>query len=162
MEGYFLWKHFEKSENAKISLHDCIATRAFIEDNNLYFEYDDGFWIIGTNENNLYNNTFGTDISQLKICNFEVVDIYVFSEFRLFHHLINTRRVSIKLETLIRNINSGKWKLEFLYTYQAYRGVLFHCCIQMKHRPYHKECQIVIDCDDMEFFWNNICKDKPW
>jgi hypothetical protein len=64
MEGYFLWKYFEKGKNAKISLHDSIATRAFIEDNNLCFEYDDGFWIIGTNEKNPYNKTFGTDVSQ--------------------------------------------------------------------------------------------------
>lgn len=158
-----MWRYTEKSnEKAKISLHDCRATRMFINDGNLHFEYNDGFWVLTTNENNPHNETFKTDLSQLKVCNFEIENIYIFNKFRLFRRLISTKRIDITIETLIDNINNGKWELEFLYEYHTYQGMLFNCWIWMNQKPCHKECQIALQCDDMEYFWNNICIDKPW
>ena len=161
-EEDILWKHSDKNENNEISLHDCRTTQVLTKDNDLYFKFDDGFWILKSNGNNPYAKTLRTDASQLKLCNFDVSNIYVFHEFHLFRRLISIKRVSLNLEALMDNINSGKWELEFLYEYHTYHGVLYQCCIWSKRKPYHMEAQLIIDCESIEYFWNNLCEDKPW
>lgn len=155
-----MWIHSGKKTD-DISFHDCCATQARTDSHNLYFEFNDGFWITSNTKNNQYDNTLRTDKSQLKICNYEVSDIYIFKEIRLFRHLISTHRVPLNLDKLMENINSGKWKLEFLYEYHFYHRVLFMCWIWSKSKPYHRECQLIIDCDGMECFWNKLREDCP-
>lgn len=133
-----------------------------MEGEDLYLEFANGFWIVADTVNNPNHTTLRTDTSQLKIRNYALSDLYLFKEIRLFRRLISTQRVSLNFKTLMNNINSGKWELEFLYDYHAPHGVLFFCWIWSKNKPCHKECQLILDCDGMECSWNKLCEDKPW
>lgn len=159
--AFVMWVHSE-NKTKNISLHDCRATQMRIDGHDLYFKFDDGFWIIADTENNTNRETLKTDKSQLKIRNYDISDLYVFKEIRLFRRLISTHRVRLSLEKLAANINKGKWELEFIYEYHSFHSVLFSCWIWSKSKPYHRECQLIIGCDAMECFWNNLCEDKPW
>lgn len=157
-----MWKHRENNSDKIISLHDCRATRMIVESDSLFLEYEDGFWCLPTNKNNSSDNAFRTDLSQIEISKFEIQNIYLFNEKRLFGRLISTKRIDISLEMLTQKINSGQWQLEFLYEYHGFNEVLYHCWIWMNKKPYHKECQITIMYNDIKYLWNNICEDKPW
>lgn len=157
----FLWKHSTKKTN-DISLHDCCATRIFKDKHNLFFEFDNGIWAIANTAFNPNNRTFRTDKAQLKLCNFNIDSIYIFKEIRLFRRIISTHRIPLSFEKLTENINSGKWELEFIYEYTKYHETLFSCCICSAHKPYSIECQMILDYDDMECFWNNLREDNPW
>lgn len=47
------WKH-NTSDGSGISLHDCRATHAYIENGDLIFEFQDGFWMLADNALNPY------------------------------------------------------------------------------------------------------------
>lgn len=47
------WKH-NTSDGSFISLHDCRATHAYIENGDLIFEFQDGFWMLADNALNPY------------------------------------------------------------------------------------------------------------
>lgn len=133
-----------------------------MERRDLYVEFANGFWIVANTINNPSSTTLRTDKSQLKLRNYDISHIYLFKQIRLFRRLISTQRVSLNVKTLMDNINRGKWELEFLYEYHAYHGVLFCCCLWTKDIPYSIECQLILDCDDMQCYWNQLCEDKPW
>lgn len=156
-----MWKYCENKTN-DLSFHDCVVTRLFIDSDDLIMEFNDGFWVVGNTQHNTNNETYRSDSSQLKLINYDVANIYVYNKTRLFTRLINTRRISLELEILIANVNSGKWELEFLSEYRTYRGVFFTCLILSKKRPYMRECQLFLDHDEMKCYWNNLCLDKPW
>ncbi|MBQ8687827.1 MAG: hypothetical protein IJ512_04680 [Ruminococcus sp.] len=155
------WKH-NTSDGSGISLHDCRATHAYIENGALVLEFENGFWMTADSRFNPYGVTCRTDTSQLRICKFDIQDIYLFDEIRLLRRHIGTLRKSIPIEKLLENINCGKWQLEFLYEYHAWRRVLFECMIWFDKRPYSKACQLSVCCDEMRYFWNRICEDKTW
>lgn len=157
-----MWKNADKNVNHSISLHDCRATSMSVQEHALLFHFDDGFWVSPTDKRNPFGNIVRTDKSEIQLVRFEVSDIHIFKEVRVFHRMVSTKRVSFSLEKLMANINSGKWELEFVYEYHAHKGVLYQCWIWMKQPPYHMECQIVIDCEEIEYHWNNLCEDRTW
>ena len=127
-----------------------------------FFIFDDGFWISSDDERNPLKNTVRTDKSEVQIVHFDVSDIYIFKEHRIFRRLVSTNRVSLSVEQLMANINCGKWELEFINEYHSDRDVLYQCWIWMNHSPFHIECQITLDCDKIVYHWNNLCENKPW
>ena len=156
-----MWVFSEKKTDG-ISLHDCRATYARVEGGDLYFEFDDGFWVVANTEHNLHGNTLRTDKSLLKIENFEISKIYIFKEIRVFRRLVSTRRVWMSVDALVKKINTGKWELEFISEYHSGHEVLFGCWILFESRFYHRECQLFIRYDAMGCFWNRLREDCPW
>ena len=120
------------------------------------------FWISSDDERNPLKNTVRTDKSEVQIVHFDVSDIYIFKEHRIFRRLVSTNRVSLSVEQLMANINCGKWELEFINEYHSDRDVLYQCWIWMNHASFHIECQITLDCDKIVYHWNNLCENKPW
>ncbi len=157
-----MWRNSDENMQGFISLHDCRATAMAIHENDLLFTFDDGFWVSFEDERNPFNNTVRTDKSEVQIVHFDVPDIYIFKELRIFRRLVSTKRICLSVEQLMANINCGKWELEFIYEYHSDRGVLYQCWIWMNHAPFHIECQIALDCDKTVYHWNNLCENKPW
>lgn len=155
-----MWEYCDKSGKG-ISLHDCIATHVNIDKSNLLLEFTDGFWITRQNKLSRYEGTFCTDKAQVCITQFDICHIYIFHELRIFRRLIHTKRTSVSLEKIISNINYGHWKLEFITEYHAFNEVLYYCWI-WDNKRHHKECQICLNYEEIQYFWNNICEDKPW
>lgn len=144
-----------------ITLHDCVADRAYFCNCTLSFEFDDGFWILPDHPENNLADTVRTDCSKVEfILNDEYYErvIYVF-EKNIFG---STVRKEWTLDKLLNSINSGKYKLEFLYQYKCYGSRIIECELQLDKRPYHKECIIKIDSSKANYCWNSLCKDRIW
>jgi len=162
-----MWKYFSISDCDKInlhnaiSLHDCYVTK-IIADKDLMFEFSDGFWIVETNKQNPYGQTLRTDKSQIYFTEFDIDNIYIFKKFSILRRIIRTSRIEVSLEKLISNINSGKWQLEIIDEFHKGSNVLFNTSLYLENRSKHMECQIIIEYKKMNYFWNNICEDRPW
>ena len=99
-----MWRNSDENMHGFISLHDCRATAMAIRENDLLFIFDDGFWISSDDERNPLKNTVRTDKSEVQIVHFDVSDIYIFKEHRIFRRLVSTNRVSLSVEQLMANI----------------------------------------------------------
>lgn len=160
-----MWMNTEKMESfarADVLLHDSRATGAYIADGSLYFRFADGFWILQSNSRNTCGETVRTGVSELCIAGFDAPCVCLFRHVALFRRRLLTRRVEIPLETLIQKLNSGKWELEFLDEYREYRGMLYNCLIWQKRRPYYTECELRIDCGEVQYLWNVLRPECTW
>lgn len=149
------------NEDSHISLHDCRATSASINDGILSFYFSDGFWVGENHANNYLKKTVSTDKSKvdfhLACKNEDDVTIYVFTEEKNG----KTIREEYDLKNFISCINNGTYELEFLYPYKGYNSIIFCCYIWFDEKPYSKECELVISTSKIVYYWNQLCEDRP-
>ena len=90
-----------------LSLHDCLAERAYLKDGKLGFELHDGFWILPGHPENRLSQMVRTDASRVEYTLYrgesDDVTVYVF-EKTFFKR---TLRREWPLENLIENINTA-------------------------------------------------------
>ena len=163
-----MWKFTSENDYNNIILHDCVVEKVTLEGNDLVIEFNDnGFWIGEKNNQNPYKKLLRTEKSELRFVDFDIdnIDIHIFKRynfFRIFHHV---SRVDISFEELISNINSGKWRFEFLYEYYAgveTLGAIFDCWINVTNKQKSYDCQIKLGCSKMIYSWNKIDEDATW
>lgn len=152
-----MYKHYDK-DDAAISLHDCSAERATFENGVLTFYFsEDGFWIGSDHEANPTGEAVRTDASEVRFhLLYETEDdsqCYVFDK--------KSERKAVRkewtLSELVSAINSGKYRLEFLYRYAGgYKELVFTCEICQKKKPYRRECQLWLSVQDVTYCWNEI------
>lgn len=160
-----MWKYSSKNDYPNIILHDCHVTKISVENKDIILEFDDyGFWMIENNKHNPFGKTLRTDKSEIRFvnCQLDSISIYIFKVFHLFRKPVLTNRIEIPLENLMYQINSGKWRFEFIDEYYACNEALFNGWIRFDKKPYHMECQLQLLFEDMKYSWNRICEDKPW
>lgn len=144
-----------------LSLHDCIAERAYLEDGKLGFELNDGFWISPDHPESGLPEWVRTDFSKVEFTleyGEDDVTVYVFRKNRFR----KTIRTEWTVRDLVNKINSGTYRLEFLYQYVAYHAFVLECELRSDRKPYFQECVIKISASDVGYYWNELCKDKPW
>ena len=151
-----MYKHCE-TDDEHISLHDCHATNVTYENGALTFFFDEGIWI----SSDTINKTVRTDKACVK-CYLEIgeecdVDIYVFE--KKFKRII---RKEVQIFRLLESINSKKYTLEFLYQYKGYNSRVIDCWLWSDRKPFHKECQIKLRIEKVEYCWNNLREDRVW
>ena len=153
-----MYKHYDKDGTA-ISLHDCRAEKATFENGVLTFCFlTDGFWIGSDHEANLTGEAVRTDASEVQ---FHLLyedeeddfDCYVFDK--------KSERKAVRkqwtISELVSAINSGKYRLEFLYRYVGgYKEKVFVCELCQKKKPYRRECQLWLSVQDVTYCWNEI------
>ena len=151
-----MYKHCEINDE-HISLHDCHATNVTYEKGILTFCFDDGIWI----SSNTLNKTVRTDKACVKFyletgeeCD---VSIYVFEK-----KLKRTIRKELPISKLLDFINDKKYTLEFLYQYKGYNSRVIDCWLWSEKKPFHKECQMKIRIEKVEYCWNNLREDRVW
>ncbi len=154
-----------ENDDKMLTLHDCFADRISFEDGILTFYFSDGFWISSNHPDNSFNNTVRTDASEVR---FMLLDgdecdarIYVHS-LRVRRPMLKYLRSEIRLYDFIRNVNSGKFRLEFLYLYKGYNSYFFECWLWQSKKPYHRECQLTIDASGVCYHWNKLRPECPW
>ena len=64
-ELYMNFSHCDKDEKY-LSLHDCIAERAYFESGKLGFEFNDGFWILHDHPDSHLDKVVRTDFSKVE------------------------------------------------------------------------------------------------
>ncbi len=155
------FSHIDHNEN-HLSLHDCIAERAYFENGNLGFEFNDGFWISPDHPDSNLSKIVKTDLSKVEYAledgNEYDVTIYVFRE-TFFKKIVRTEWT---IQNLINKINSGKYKLEFLYQYIDYNSRIVECKLICDKKPYRQECIMKISSSSVSYYWNNLREDRPW
>lgn len=143
-----------------VTLHDCIATGIRLENGELSLDFADGIWLCEDNYHNETGTTVRTDSANVTVKNICITDVCVRKSFSLFGG-IYTKQVTDDIETLIKNVKSGEWTLEFLYEYLHRSNKLFVCCVHDKRGGVY-ECGIEFLYTDIEYRWNGICPDRKW
>ncbi len=149
-----MYKHCEENDE-HISLHDCHATNASYENGVLVFCFNDGIWI------DTKDKTVRTDEACVKFYleTGEEGDVYIYVFERKCNKII---RKELQIVKLLDFINSKKYTLEFLYQYKGYNSMVIDCWFWSDKKPFHRECQIKLRVEKVEYCWNNLCEDRVW
>lgn len=152
-----MYKHYDK-DGAAISLHDSCAEKATFENGILTFYFPkDGFWVLSDHEANSTGEPVRTDASEVRFhLLYETDDesqCYVFDK--------KSEQKAVRKEwtisELVSALNSGKYKLDFLYRYVGgYKELVFTCELCQKKKPYRRECQLWLSVQDVTYCWNDI------
>ena len=145
-----------------LTLHDCVAERAYFENGKLGFEFNDGFWISPNHPESNLSAPVRTDFSKaeytLKDGKDYDVTVYIFT--RSFGK--KTVGSEWTVDELVDKINSGKCKLEFLYQYLDYDARMVECELHFDEEPYHQGCIMKISAPKVNYYWNNLREDRQW
>ena len=155
------FSHCDKDEKY-LSLHDCIAELAYLENGKLGFEFNNGFWVSPDHPESNLSNLVRTDFSRVEysLTDGKDYDVTIY----VFQRAFKKRTVGTEwmLDELIDNINLGKCKLEFLYQYLDYNTRMVECVLHFDKKPYHKWCIMKISAPEVSYYWNNLREDRPW
>lgn len=151
------------------SLHDCIATKATLENGILSFYFPDGFWVLHNHINNPYEKALRTSESKVsfELLYHDDIDakVYIFTSKKRRILRKKPRRAirnEIDINDLIRLINQKHYYLEFLSRYiEDYQCIRFDCWLYSNSTT-HKECELIISTDNVSYQWNQLCEDRPW
>ena len=155
------------SSNEFLTLHDCIADRAYLRDGKLVFEFSDGFWIAPNHPDNPYEDCLRTDASKVEFA-LENGNTYDVSVWLFVRERLKNRKKTVRdwdIDVLIKHINSGKCKLWFVSHYsdtQAPEANLFDCILEGDGKLSFCECWMRIYATKINYYWNNLCPDRPW
>lgn len=150
------------SDDTYISLHDCRAEKMIFDKGVLSFVFPDGFWVSGQHPQNESDHTVSTTSSQV--------------DFQIIGQDIDGIELSVFREnpdgTVIREewapakfmdaVNAGAFQIEFLMQYKGYHSFLFKCWVWFTEAPYHSECEIILNCENVAYLWNQLQYDCIW
>ena len=145
-----------------LTLHDCIAERAYFENGKLGFEFDDGFWVSPDHPESNLSDLVRTDHSKVEYTleDGEDYDVTVYVFKKSFSNKVI--RTEWTVQELVYKINTGKCKLEFLYQYIDYNSRIIECELKFDKKPYQQECIMKISAPEVSYYWNNLREDRPW
>lgn len=151
-----------ETDDSFITLHDCKAERLAFNNGILSFFFSDGFWILENHPKNNLKKTVKTDKAQVdfQITDEEIdgISIYIFKKSRR-NKII---REEWEADNFIKAVNDGSFKIEFITQYKGFQSVLFKCWVWFNVKPYHMECEIILNTNKIEYMWNNLRKDRVW
>ncbi len=155
------FSHCDQNE-AHLTLHDCVAERAYFENGKLGFEFNDGFWVCPDHPDSHLSEVVRTDFSKVEytLTDGEDYDVTVYVFKRSFgKKMIGTEWT---VQKLVNEINNGKCKLEFLYQYLDYSARMVECELYFDKKPYRYGCIMKISAPKVRYYWNNLRADRPW
>ncbi len=156
-----MYNHSELN-NENIVLHDCYANSMNYENGVLSFVFPEGFWVIPQHIENDSDKIVRTDLSKV---DFELLDgvaedvqVYIFRK----NERSDTIREEWELDGFITKVNSGFFKVEFIDEYKTYQSNLYKCWVHFDNEPYHYECEIIIDTENVTYNWNQLRYECEW
>lgn len=156
-----MYNHSELN-NENIVLHDCYANSMNCENGVLSFVFPEGFWVTPQHNKNDSDKIVRTDLSQVT---FDLLDrvaedvrIYIFRK----NKNADTVREEWELYNFINKVNSGFFKVEFIDEYKTYQSNLYKCWVHFDNEPYHYECEIIIDTENVTYNWNRLRYECEW
>ncbi len=157
-----MWKYRVVNAYDYVSLNDCVIKNMKTTDNLLSFPFDDGFWMIARTKYNSYEEAVQTDKSEINFIDFDknMSVFFIFKRHCLFGKHIYTTRKKVDLDKVFERINSGEWEIEFSDQYFSKRRVLFFGSVNTRKLLWAFDFQLVIDCEKMEYCWNDACTDR--
>lgn len=161
LEDWKIFSHCDKSDSY-ISLHDCKAERAWFENGILGFEFSDGFWITPDHPESHLDVLVRTDASKVEfvLLDGDEFDVQIFVvEENLFKQAV-TKEWSV--HKLVKEINSGKCELEFLYQYVDGCSRIVECDLWSRKKPYCRDFNMKLHLREVRYHWNKILEDRVW
>lgn len=152
-----MYKHYDK-DGAAISLHDSCAEKATFENGVLTFYFPGGFRICPNHEANSTGESEWTDASEVR---FHLLYEDAADDFNCYVFDKKSERKAVRKEwtfsELVSALNSGRYKLDFLYRYEGgYKELIFGCEICQEKKPYRRECQLWLSVRDVTYCWNKL------
>ena len=137
---------FESNNKEHFSLHDCLVTKAKLEDNKLTLYFPEGIFYSEYGDH--WPNTSKAAVEYV-VDYLDEVYVYVFKK-------VGKKKVvkEYNVEQLVKKINSNKWKLEFLYRYDGYKEIMHTVFVWLDKKPYSYEGQLFIGTNSEKFRWN--------
>ena len=159
-----MWKNCIVDAQEYIILHDCVVNSAEAFDDVLSLTFDDGFWMLADTKYNSCGETVRTDKSKINFTEFDeqLSVFYLFKRHYIFGKRLCTTRKTVELKEVYEKINKGKWEIEFNEQYNGVHQVLFFGGVTTKKKIWAYEFQMVIDCEKIKYYWNNIRPDRKW
>lgn len=154
--------HCENS-NDHLTLHDCVAEKAYLKDGALVFEFKDGFWISPEHPENSHGKMLRTDDAKVEF-------VLAKGSFDAYAK-VSTRSVFKKevceywdIEQLIAKINSEKCPIQFCDQYYNKHtdNYAILCYLLGKGKYSWSECWLFVSQKETKYYWNNLCTDKTW
>ena len=142
-------------------MHDCIVENVSYTDGVLRFFLPEGLWIAPTHKENILGKVVKTDAAVVDFRIEDIDDIIV----RVFTRNRFTRRTKVEIwemRDLMESVNSGEYKIEFIYQYRTYFEQMWQCAIRSNVKPYYRECQLHLPDTDAVYRWNDLRPDHEW
>ena len=156
-----MYNHSELN-NENIVLHDCYANSMNYENGVLSFVFPEGFWVTPQHIKNDSDKIVRTDLSKV---DFELLDgvaedvqVYIFRK----NERADTIREEWEFDDFINKVNSVFFKVEFIDEYKTYKSNLYKCWVHFDNEPYHYECEIIIDTENVTYNWNRLRYECEW
>ena len=68
-----------------------------------------------------------------------------------------------RFDSRVAKVNSGKYRLEFLYRYnQGNNNAIWKCSLHRGKKPYFADCEIKITYASVQYAWNRLREDRTW
>lgn len=141
----------------RIYFHDAILDKIIIDENKLNMVFSTGFTVQELTENGRWLKPCETGASTVVFDNFSTADAVVYECREIDCEWVKIAR-DIDFSILAENVNSGRWKLEFLADYLDYYP-LFKCGIETYDEK-QLECEFaIISGGKITFLWDEM---KEW
>lgn len=161
-----MWNYTETNAYDSISLHDCRTDNIKIDGNDLVVNFPDGFWITPVSKHIDHDRPLKTGPSQLRFIGLgtdSVIDsVDLYKTTYLFRKPILCKRIQPEVADFLKLINDGKHELEFLYEFHSSSSALYKSWVWKKNHGMEAECQLELTVKSIEYYWNEICKDREW
>ena len=155
-----MWKYSSENDTDHILFHDSFITDIDIDGNDLILKFDDGFWLLDSNKQNPYGKILRTGKSQTRLSNFEIIDIYLFSEMNFFRKTLLITRKNISLVIFLSKIKSNIWKTEIIEEFFDKNNFIFYGFISEKKHT--KEIEFKTMYSKITYYWNEIKENREW
>lgn len=156
-----MYKHCDLDDSC-ISLHDCHAEKISFDNGVLSFFFPDGFWITGQHAQNKSKDIVLTDSAQV---DFQIIGKDIDGiEISIFREKKSGKVIREDWEPInfINAVNCGDYRIEFITQYKSFQSVLFKCWVWFDKSPYHAECEIILNTENVAYNWNQLRYDCVW
>lgn len=158
-----MWKHSDSiiKHNSNIQLKEFRVEKIHVKGKNLILEAPkEGFFILVNDEQNKDYEIFKTKKAEIHFCGYDKEDVS-FSVYKMSDDDDKVNVENISFNTLIKNVNSGKYFFEFDYDCYSTIGAVFLCklfIVQENGFCDKHSSQFSIQYDELKCFWNEVRK----
>ncbi len=151
-----------ETDSSLISLHDCFASKMTFADGKLTLHFPEGFWLTPLHPENHSDSIVRTGEAQVvfQLESQDIYDIHVQTTTRNkgSYHITKDWEPQAFLDA----VNSGRFKLEFIWPYQGYHSILYKCWLRNpQYRPCG-DCALTVDNLGISYHWNEIDYERVW
>ncbi len=146
-------------EEQHISLHDCMATEARLENGELIFVFQNGITVGCLHPENPYRKPILTDAAEVRyhLATERVYDVYGY----VFEQKTPEKAIrrSYDIKRLIEDLNQKHCRLEFLYQYVDGNQRIVKCQLWSEKKPYIREFELFLHTSEVLYLWNTLRKE---